>query len=53
MEIEWTSEALPKSSSAELIEDIISLMSSSCAKVYGRRSGERRKAKKEAEHEAG
>ena len=53
VEIEWTEEALPKSSSAELVEDIISLMSSCSAKVYGRRSAERRKAKKEAEHEAG
>lgn len=47
VEIEWTSETLPKSSEAELVEDIISLMSSCSAKVYGRRSAERRKAKKE------
>lgn len=49
VDIEWTSETLPKSSEAELVEDIISLMSSCSAKIYGRRSAERRKAKKSEE----
>jgi putative resolvase len=49
VDIEWTSESLPKSSESELVEDIISLMSSCSAKIYGRRSAERRKAKKAEE----
>ncbi|GET42760.1 hypothetical protein [Microseira wollei] len=50
--IEWVAESLPKPYEAELVEDIISLMSSCSAKIYGKRSALRRKAKKEAEHEA-
>ncbi len=34
---------LPKSYEAELVEDILSLMASFSAKIYGKRSAERRK----------
>jgi excisionase family DNA binding protein len=43
VEIECMEEVLPKSYEAELVEDMISLMSSFSAKIYGKRSAERRK----------
>jgi len=47
--IEWTQEVLGKGYQEELVEDILTLMSSFSAKIYGKRSAERRKAKKAAE----
>lgn len=41
--IEVLEETLPKSYQAELVEDIISLMASMSAKIYGKRSAEKRK----------
>lgn len=41
--IECIEEVLPKSYETELVEDMISLMASFSAKVYGKRSAERRK----------
>ena len=38
-------EVLPKSYEAELVEDMLSLLSSFSAKIYGKRSAERRKQK--------
>lgn len=43
VEIEWVEESLPKSYEDELVEDLISIMSSFSAKIYGRRSAMRRK----------
>lgn len=43
--VEWCEEVLPKSYEAELVEDMLSLLSSFSAKIYGRRSAERRKKK--------
>lgn len=43
--IEVLEETLPKSYEAELVEDIISLMSSMSAKIYGKRASENRKKK--------
>src|SRR3990170_8844749 len=39
---------LPKSYEAELVDDMISLMSSFSARIYGRRSAENQRKKKEA-----
>ena len=47
--IEWVQEMLGKSYEEELVEDILTLMSSFSAKIYGKRSADRRRAKKEAE----
>jgi predicted site-specific integrase-resolvase len=44
--VEWIEESLPKSFEAELVDDILALMASFSAKLYGRRSAERRKKKK-------
>ena len=41
--VEWCEEVLPKSYEAELVEDMLSLLSSFSAKIYGKRSSERRK----------
>lgn len=41
--IEVLEDTLPKSYEAELVEDIISLMASMSAKIYGKRSAENRK----------
>ncbi len=41
--VEWCEEVLPKSYEAELVEDMLSLLSSFSAKIYGKRSAERRK----------
>jgi putative resolvase len=49
VEIEWTDEVLGKSYEEELVEDILSLMASFSARIYGKRSAENRKRKKEAE----
>ncbi len=49
VEIEWMSEILGKSYEQELVEDILSLMSSFSNKIYGKRSAENRKARKLAE----
>lgn len=43
VEVEYIEETLPKTYEAELIEDMLFLMSSFGAKIYGRRSAERRK----------
>ena len=51
VEIEWTQETLGKSYEEELIEDILSLMSSFSARIYGKRSGKNRKREKESEAE--
>lgn len=49
VEIEWIEDVLPKSHEAELVEDLINLMSSFSARVYGRRSAKssRKKGTKE------
>jgi putative resolvase len=41
--VEYVNETLPKTYEAELVEDMLSLMSSFSARLYGRRSAERRK----------
>ena len=43
--VEWIEDVLPKSYEAELVEDMVSLMASFSAKVYGKRSAENRKRK--------
>lgn len=45
VEVEYVEETLPKTYKAELIEDMLSLMSSFSAKIYGKRSADRRKKK--------
>ena len=45
--IEWVSDVLGKTYEEELVEDILSLMSSFSNKIYGKRSAENRKKKKE------
>lgn len=49
VEIEWTDEVLGKSYEEELVEDILSLMASFSARIYGKRSAENRKRAKEVE----
>lgn len=46
VEIEWMSEIIGTSYEQELVEDILSLMSSFSNRIYGRRSAENRKARK-------
>lgn len=46
VQVEWLENVLPKSYEAELVEDMVSLMSSFSAKVYGKRSAENRRKKK-------
>lgn len=46
VEIEWVSETLGKSYEEELVEDILSLMASFSARIYGKRSAENRKKAK-------
>ena len=48
--IEWVQETLGKTYEEELVEDILTLMSSFSSRIYGRRSAENRKKK---EQEAG
>jgi predicted site-specific integrase-resolvase len=43
IKIEWVEETLPKTYEAELVEDILTLMSSFSAKIYGKRSARNRK----------
>jgi putative resolvase len=50
--VEWIEDVLPKSYEAELVEDMVSLMASFSAKVYGKRSAENRKKKKAVPVEA-
>lgn len=50
VELEWVENVLPKSYEAELVEDLISLMSSFSARIYGRRSAENARKKKEAQN---
>lgn len=48
--IEWVSETMTnKSYEQELVEDMLTLMSSFSNKIYGKRSAENRKKKKELE----
>ncbi len=49
IEVIIVEQTLPKSYEAELVEDIMSLVASSSSKVYGKRSAENRKKKKENE----
>lgn len=42
-------EVFPKSFENELVEDMLSLLSSFSSKIYGKRSAENRRKKKEAE----
>ena len=46
VEIEWVDDVLGKSYDQELVEDMLALMSSFSAKIYGKRSAENRKRKK-------
>ncbi|NEO29186.1 MAG: hypothetical protein F6K36_01740 [Symploca sp. SIO3C6] len=50
MVIEFMEEVLPKSYEAELVEDVMSVMSSLSAKMYGKRSAQRRKELRSAFH---
>ena len=43
VKVEWMNEVLPKSYEAEIVEDMMSLIASFSAKVYGRRSSRRKK----------
>lgn len=43
VEVEWVEETMPKSYEAELVEDILTLMASFSAKIYGRRSAKNRR----------
>jgi len=47
VEIVFIEETLPKSYEAELVEDIMSLVASSSSKIYGKRSAENRRKKRE------
>ena len=46
VEVEWMEEVLGKSYEDELVEDMLTLMSSFSNKIYGKRSAENRKKKK-------
>lgn len=46
VEIEFVEEVLPKSFENELVEDMLSLLSSFSSRIYGKRSAERRKKSK-------
>ncbi len=46
VEIEWANEVLGKTYEEELVEDILSLMSSFSNKIYGKRSAELKRQKK-------
>lgn len=47
--IEWTDDVLGKSYEDELVEDILTLMASFSAKIYGKRSADRRREQREKE----
>lgn len=49
VEIGCVEEVFPKSFENELVEDMLSLLSSFSSKIYGKRSAENRRKKKEAE----
>jgi predicted site-specific integrase-resolvase len=49
VEIECVEEVFPKSFENELVEDMLSLLSSFSSKIYGKRSADRRRKKKEEE----
>jgi putative resolvase len=49
VKIECVEEVFPKSFENELVEDMLSLLSSFSSKIYGKRSAENRRKKKEAE----
>ena len=49
VEIEWAEETLPKSFEDELVEDMLSLLSSFSAKIYGKRSSQNRKKNRDLE----
>jgi excisionase family DNA binding protein len=49
VEIECVEEVFPKSFESELVEDMLSLLSSFSSRIYGKRSAEHRRKKKEAE----
>jgi predicted site-specific integrase-resolvase len=49
--IEKVEEVMSKSFENELVEDILSLMASFSAKIYGRRSSQNRKKKEKGESE--
>ena len=49
VEIECVEEVFPKSFENELVEDMLSLLSSFSSRIYGKRSAENRRKKKEAE----
>jgi len=49
VKIEYIEEVFPKSFENELVEDMLSLLSSFSSKIYGKRSAENRRKKKEAE----
>jgi predicted site-specific integrase-resolvase len=51
--VEWVDDVLPKSYEAELVEDMLSLMATCSAKIYGKRSAENRKKKIELEKNNG
>lgn len=46
--VEWLEDVLPKSYEAELVEDMVSLMASFSARVYGKRSAANRRKKQVA-----
>jgi predicted site-specific integrase-resolvase len=48
VKIELTDEILGKGFEKELVEDILSLMASFSAKIYGKRSSQNRKKKEES-----
>ena len=47
--IEFMEEVLPKTFEAELVEDMLSLLSSFSSRIYGKRSADKRKKKKDSE----
>lgn len=46
VKVEWLEDILPQSYEAELVEDMLSLMATFSARIYGKRSAENRKKKK-------
>ncbi len=44
--VEWVSEVLPQSFESELVEDMLSLIASFSSKIYGKRSADNRRNKK-------
>jgi len=45
VKVEWLDDVLPQSYEAELVEDMLSLMATFSARIYGKRSAENRKKK--------